>query len=210
MELIHKYFPDLTELQIARLEALDAQYRDWNSKINVISRKDIDHLYERHILHALALNIIFPAFEEGASVLDLGTGGGIPGIPLAIMYPDVNFTLLDGRNKKITVVNEIATALDLKNVNGVHGRAEELKNKKFDFVIARGVAGLDKLLPWTRKLLKRKHQHALPNGLWAYKGGNIQNEISSIGKHEYVEEYAIGDFYEEAYFEEKYILYVQG
>jgi 16S rRNA (guanine527-N7)-methyltransferase len=209
MELIKKYFPNLTELQYAQLEALGPQYRDWNSKINVISRKDIDHLYERHILHALTLKNII-SFKEGADVLDLGTGGGIPGIPLAILFPETNFTLLDGRGKKITVVNEIAGALDLKNVTGIHGRAEELKNKKFDFVVARGVASLDKLLGWTRRLLKEKQAHGTPNGLLAYKGGDIKAEIGRIPNHEYVETYPFTEYYEEPFFEEKYLLYVQG
>ena len=209
MELIKKYFPNLTELQYAQLEALEPQYRDWNSKINVISRKDIDHLYERHVLHALTLKKII-TFKKGRDVLDLGTGGGIPGIPLAILFPETNFTLLDGRGKKITVVNEIAAALDLKNVTGIHGRAEELKNKKFDFVVARGVASLDKLLGWSKKLLKKEQVHSTPNGLLAYKGGNIKAEIESIPHYEYVETYPFTEYYEEPFFEEKYLLYVQG
>ncbi len=209
MELIKKYFPNLTELQYAQLEALGAQYRDWNSKINVISRKDIDHLYERHILHAITLKKII-SFKEGGDVLDLGTGGGIPGIPLAILFPETNFTLLDGRGKKITVVNEIASALDLKNVRGLQGRAEEIKDEKFDFVVARGVASLDKLLRWTRRLLKEEQAHGVPNGLFAYKGGDIKAEIASIPRYEYVETHPFNEYYEEPFFEEKYLLYVQG
>lgn len=209
MEIINKYFTKLTPLQAERFAALGPLYTEWNEKINVISRKDIDALYERHILHAMALSNVIK-FKAGADILDLGTGGGIPGIPLAILFPETNFTLLDGRGKKITVVNEIAAALDLKNVTGIHGRAEEIKKTKFDFVVARGVAGLDKLLPWTRKLLKTTQQHAIPNGLLAYKGGKIKSEIASVGKHEYIETYPIKEMFEEPFFEEKYILYVQG
>jgi 16S rRNA (guanine527-N7)-methyltransferase len=209
MELINKYFPDLTELQRERLEMLKPLYTDWNEKINTISRKDIENLYERHILHALGLLKLLQ-FEPGSDILDLGTGGGIPGIPLAIMMPDVQFRLIDGRGKKITVVNEIAAALDLKNVKGEQKRAEELKGAKFDFVVARGVTTIDKLTIWSRRLMKDDHINQVPNGLLAYKGGDLSKEKKLLPKHEYYEIHDMKDWFEEPFFEEKHIMYVQG
>ena len=209
MELIDKYFTELTDLQRERLEMLEPLYREWNDKINTISRKDIDNLYERHILHALGLLKVL-RFEPGSHILDLGTGGGIPGIPLAIMMPDVQFRLVDGRGKKITVVNESATALDLKNVKGEHKRAEEIKDAKFDFVIARGVTTIDKLVIWSRRLMKEEHINQIPNGLLAYKGGDLRKEKKLLPKHEYHETHDMKDWFEEPFFEEKHIMYVQG
>ena len=209
MELIDKYFDGLSDLQREQLSMLGNLYREWNDKINVVSRKDIDNLYERHILHALGLLKVVQ-FKKGSDILDLGTGGGIPGIPLAIMMPEVNFRLVDGRNKKIIVVNEIAQALDLKNVIGEHKRAEELKKVKFDFVVARGVTTVDKLLVWTRMLLKDNHINTLPNGLIAYKGGNLDRETQLLPRHEYYDIYPFKNHFEEAFFKEKYIMYVQG
>jgi 16S rRNA (guanine527-N7)-methyltransferase len=209
MELINKYFTELTELQRERLEMLKPLYTEWNEKINTISRKDIENLYERHILHALGLLKLLQ-FEPGSDILDLGTGGGIPGIPLAIMMPDVQFRLIDGRGKKITVVNEIAAALDLKNVKGEQKRAEELKGAKFDFVVARGVTTIDKLTIWSRRLMKDDHINQVPNGLLAYKGGDLSKEKKLLPKHEYYEVHDMKDWFEEPFFEEKHIMYVQG
>ncbi len=208
MELILKHFPDLTEVQIAQMEQLGPLYRDWNEKINVISRKDIDHLYAHHILHALGIPKVVK-FRTGASILDLGTGGGLPGIPLAILYPNVQFTLIDGTRKKIKVVEEIASAIGLENVEARHIRAEELKGR-FDFVVCRAVASLDKLVPWAQRLLKREERHALPNGLLTLKGGNLKNEIKALGKGQYVELFPLTDYFPLEYYIEKYVVYVQG
>jgi len=207
MEIIREYFPQLTEKQAQQFSQLGDLYADWNSKINVISRKDIDNLYERHILHSLAI-AKFIKFRTGSKIVDLGTGGGFPGIPLAILFPNVEFTLIDGTRKKITVVNAVAEAIGLENVVGLQARAEELK-MRFDFVVTRAVATLDKLRPWAQRLIHQKDVHPVPNGLIALKGGRINGEIAALGKGTYVETYPLNDYFKEAFFEEKYLVYVQ-
>lgn len=212
MQLLDKYFPDLTDVQRARFGQLVPLYTEWNARINVISRQDIENLEERHILHSLAIAKMIQ-FKPGASILDLGTGGGFPGIPLAILFPETRFTLVDGTGKKIRVVQEVAGALGLSNVTAIHARVEELKmNGQFDFVLSRGVTTLDKLLLWSQRLLKKKHTHAYPNGIIALKGGDLRAEIKALpGKGEsYSEIFPIRDFFNEAFFDEKYVVYVQG
>ncbi len=212
MELIKKYFPKLSAEQLAQFEQLEPLYREWNDKINVISRQDIENLTERHVLHSLAIARVI-GFGPDAQVLDLGTGGGFPGIPLAIFFPETKFTLVDGTGKKIKVVQEVAEALGLKNVTAIHSRVEDLKmNGQFDFVLSRGVAPIDKLLVWGQKFLKKKHFHALPNGILALKGGDLRAEIKALpgkGKN-YSDIFKIKDFFTEPFFEEKSVVYVQG
>ncbi len=209
MDSILKYFPDLTNKQQAQFARLDALYRDWNSKINVISRKDIDNLYAHHVLHALAIAKIVQ-FKPGAEVLDIGTGGGFPGIPLAIFFPETRFTLVDGTRKKITVVQEVASAIDLENVTAMHQRVEDFKQRKFDFAVSRAVAPLEKLADWSFRLIKLKdQQHALPNGLIALKGGDIKAEIKALPRRSYTETYPLSSFFTEVYYEEKFAIYVQ-
>jgi 16S rRNA (guanine527-N7)-methyltransferase len=212
MDLLKKYFPNLPAEQVALFERLPALYSEWNDKINVISRQDIENLEERHILHSLAVAAFFQ-FKPDARVLDLGTGGGFPGIPLAIMFPAVSFTLVDGTGKKIRVVQEIAAALDLKNVEARHARVEELRMfGQFDFVLSRGVAPIDKLLNWSKKLLKTRHKHAYPNGIIALKGGDLRKETDALpgkGKN-YTEIFPIREKFTEPFFDEKFVLYVQG
>lgn len=208
MKLIKKYFPDLSSQQIELFERLGPLYLDWNQKINLISRKDIDNLYDHHILHSLALAKMVQ-FKPGAEILDLGTGGGLPGIPLAIFFPEVQFTLIDGTRKKIMVVEHIIQQLGLQNAKAQQIRAEELKHK-FDYVICRAVASLDKLVIWSRPLLKRKQQHGLPNGLITLKGGNVKAEIRDLPKGEYAEINHLSKFFKEEYYQEKYAVYVQG
>ncbi len=209
MDIIHKYFEGLSEQQIAQLNALQELYTDWNAKINVISRKDIDNLYERHILHAMSLALVTD-FNDGAHIIDLGTGGGMPGIPLAILFPRVQFSLIDGTRKKIGVVQAIAQEIGLVNVTAKQVRIEEWKGQKADFVVSRAVARLDKLIPWTQSVLKKKHQHGYPNGLFALKGGNIQAEIDELHNEEYVELFSLSDLFEEDFYTEKFLVYVQG
>lgn len=207
MELIRKYFPDLNEHQIGQFAALEGLYRDWNEKINVISRKDIDNLYLHHVLHSLAI-ARFIQFKPGTKIIDLGTGGGFPGIPLAIIFPECHFTLVDSIKKKITVVDAVVEALGLTNVQTKNARVEELKDK-FDFVVTRAVAKIDILLPWSRKVLAKQQTNMYPNGLIALKG-DMREEIKLIPKFEYKEMVHIPQYFNEFYFEEKYLVYVQG
>ncbi len=210
MQIIEKYFPDLTDEQRQRFAALDGLYRDWNAKVNLISRKDIDNLYEHHVLHSLAIAKLI-RFKPGAEILDVGTGGGFPGIPLAILMPDVNFHLIDGTLKKIKVVQDVIEQLKLQNAKAQQVRAEELKGLRYDFIVTRAVAELDQLRLWTaQRLLKTKESHSLPNGLIALKGGNIKTEIKALPKGEYVETHPISDYFDEDYFKEKYVVYLQG
>ncbi|MBK9735899.1 MAG: 16S rRNA (guanine(527)-N(7))-methyltransferase RsmG [Saprospiraceae bacterium] len=207
MKLIHNYFPKLSEHQTSQFDMLKPLYEEWNAKINVISRKDIDNLYLHHVLHSLAI-AKFIQFKPGTKIIDLGTGGGFPGIPLAILFPECNFTLVDSIRKKITVVQAVAEALELSNVNTQTIRVEEMK-EKFDFVVTRAVAKIDQLLPWSRKVLSKTQTNMYPNGLIALKG-NMSEEIKLIPKFEYKEIIHIPTYFNEHYFEEKYVFYVQG
>jgi len=207
MDIITKYFEDLSETQLTRFAALQGLYAEWNDKINVISRKDLENLYEKHILHSLAI-ARFISFRDQTKVLDLGTGGGLPGIPLAIFFPMVRFTLIDGIGKKVKVAEDIARQLGLENVTTIHGRAEELKTQ-YDFVVTRAVADLTSLLNWTRKLISPKHKNAWPNGIIALKGGDLKEEIKALPKNIYVDRSPLNKWFDEPFFEEKQIIYMQ-
>jgi len=206
--IIHKYFSDLSETQERQLAQLGPLYTEWNEKINVVSRKDIDHIYTHHILHSLSI-AAFVQFDPEANVLDLGTGGGFPGIPLAILFPETQFMLIDGTGKKIRVVQEIVDELGLQNVEAKQQRAEEIKNRKFDFVVTRAVAKTLQLWQWTERLYTAKQRHIVPNGLIALKGGDIKAEIKAMPRGTYHDLVPISDMFEEAYFETKSILYIQ-
>jgi len=208
MEQLLTYFPDLSAIQQAQLGQLDPLYREWNEKINVISRKDIDNLYPHHVLHSLAIAKVLQ-FLPGTRVLDLGTGGGFPCIPLAILFPETEFVLIDGIKKKITVVNEVAAALGLKNVEARQQRSEERKGKSFDFVVTRAVAALEKLVLWSMPLIKDEQRHGLPNGLIALKGGDVKAEIKTLPRSAYTEVYPIQKMFAGDFFEEKVVVYVQ-
>ena len=207
MEVIKKYFPRLTENQSKQFAQLPDLYTDWNSKINVISRKDITEIMTHHVLHSLAI-ARYINFKPNAKVLDLGTGGGFPGIPLAIFFPETQFILMDGTGKKIQVVQGVADALCLNNVTAIHGRAEESKTK-VDFVVSRAVAPLSQLAEWCMHLIKKESIHAVPNGLFALKGGQLSGEIKELPRHLITEKHPLSSYYKEPYFEEKYLLYVQ-
>ena len=204
MELINKYFPSITSEQRERFAALDALYRDWNSKINVISRKDIDNLYEHHILHSLGIAKLI-AFKSGTRIMDLGTGGGFPGIPLAIMFPDVQFHLVDSIGKKIRVCDEVRTALGLTNVTTEWSRAENVKDK-FDFVVSRAVMPLADLVKLIRKNIAKDSHNAMPNGLICLKGGELANEVLPMKSHTLITD--LSDYFEEEFFETKKVVYV--
>ena len=205
MSLIAHYFPALTPEQLERFAALDALYHDWNAKINVISRKDIDNLYEHHVLHSLGIAEVIN-FRPGTTVMDLGTGGGFPGIPLAIMFPDVQFHLVDSIGKKIRVCNEVITALGLTNVTTQHGRAEEVK-QHFDFIVSRAVMPLADLVKISRRLITKRQQNALPNGLIALKGGELEHEAAAVSGEKLIT--PLSDYFTEEYFETKKVVYVQ-
>jgi len=204
MELILKYFPDLTEKQKQQFSSLYDLYTDWNAKINVISRKDIANLYEHHVLHSLGIAKVI-RFKSGTRIMDLGTGGGFPGIPLAIMFPDVQFHLMDSIGKKVRVATEIANAIGLQNVTFRHARAEEEK-QLFDFVVSRAVMPLADLLKIVRKNIAKEQHNALPNGLICLKGGELQNEAMPF-KHK-TTLFDLKDYFEEEFFETKKVVYV--
>lgn len=204
MEQILKYFPELTEEQRMQMAQLDALYRDWNAKINVISRKDIDNLYEHHVLHSLAIAKTLH-FKPDTKVLDFGTGGGFPGIPLAIMFPEVRFKLIDGTGKKILVASEIAKALGLKNVIAEQRRGEEEKGK-YDFVVSRAVMPLPDLVKIVKKNIAKQQQNAMPNGLLVLKGGNLDAEIHNFRR--VVEVIPVDMFFDEEWFREKNVIYL--
>ncbi|HUS02038.1 MAG TPA: 16S rRNA (guanine(527)-N(7))-methyltransferase RsmG [Chitinophagaceae bacterium] len=207
MDIITKYFADFTEKQLQQFAALKGLYAEWNEKINVISRKDMENFYEHHVLHSLAIATEFE-FPGGYNVIDIGTGGGFPGIPLAIFFPDVQFHLVDSINKKLKVVNEVAHAIGLKNVTTQHTRAEGIKDKKFDVVVSRAVAPLKDLWYWTLPLLKKKpiDQPKKLTGLICLKGGDLSKEISESGLRP--KAWSIEKIFDEEFFKEKYILNV--
>ena len=204
MDEILKYFPNLTEKQKNQYNALYELYVDWNSKINVISRKDIDNLYERHVLHSLGI-AEFIKFKPNSAILDVGTGGGFPGIPLAIMFPKVQFTLIDSIGKKIKVGTEVANAIGLKNISFKHLRVQDEKGK-FDFVVSRAVMPLDELVKLVKKNISPKQQNALPNGLICLKGGELQHEILPFKN--IAETCELGEIFEGEFFKTKKVVYL--
>lgn len=205
MEIIKKYFADFTPQQIEQFDSLKDLYTEWNQKINVISRKDMDHFYEHHVLHSLSIATQFD-FPNGYEIMDLGAGGGFPGIPLAIFFPEVQFHLVDSINKKLKVVQAIAEAIDLKNVTVQHLRAEEIKNRQFDLVVSRAVAPLKELWHWSKPLLKKKpiDQPKKLTGLICLKGGDLKKEIAESGCQAKV--WPIDSIFEELFFQEKFII----
>ena len=204
MNIIQKYFPQLSAEQQHQVALLDELYRDWNAKINVISRKDIDNLYEHHVLHSMAIAKMVN-FRPGTRILDFGTGGGFPGIPLAILYPECQFKLIDGTGKKIRVAQEVAQAIGLKNCNPVHLRGEEEKDK-YDFIVSRAVMPLPDLVKIVKKNIAKEQKNALPNGIICLKGGNLEGELQPYRK--YVEKTELSQWFSEEWFKEKYVIYL--
>lgn len=205
MTLLSSYFPDLSPEQIRQFEALEGLYQTWNAQINVISRKDTDHFYERHVLHSLAISKIVQ-FLPGSSVLDIGTGGGFPGIPLAILFPEVQFHLVDSIGKKIKVVQEVAASLGLQNVQASHARAETIKDR-YDFIVSRAVTQMPVFLTWVKGKSAKKNLHNLKNGVLYLKGGDLSEELAGLRYP--VKEFPISEFYKEEFFETKKVVYVQ-
>ncbi len=204
MDLILKYFPGLTDTQKVQIKLLPVIYNDWNEKINVISRKDIGSLYEKHVLHSLAIGRVI-RFRKGTTIFDVGTGGGFPGIPLAILFPEASFYLIDSVGKKIKVVNAVIEALGLKNTIAEQIRAEQI-NKKFDFVVSRAVSDLPAFVALVKKNIKKEQLNSLPNGILYLKGGNFDDEISLFRKRIYV--YELSEIFSEEYFSTKKLIHL--
>ncbi|MBO9620073.1 MAG: 16S rRNA (guanine(527)-N(7))-methyltransferase RsmG [Niabella sp.] len=214
MDILLKYFDDFTPAQLEQFKALEDLYTDWNEKINVISRKDIGSLYERHVLHSLGIAALFN-FKPGMQIVDLGAGGGFPGLPLAIFFPETEFLLVDSIGKKLKVVDGVAEAIGLKNIQTRHSRIEEVKNRQFDFVVSRAVAPLKSLWQWSKPLIKKNTEKHVPSliekgdhapGLICLKGGDLAQEISESGTRPHV--LPLTELFTEPFFEEKYLVYV--
>jgi len=203
MELILKYFPNLTDNQIDKFEKLKDLYQDWNSKINVVSRKDIDELYLRHVLHSLGIAKVI-AFKKGAKILDVGTGGGFPGIPLAILFPDCNFHLVDSINKKLKVVDGVASSLGLTNVKTTHTRVEAIKGT-YDFIVSRAVAAMPTFVYWVKGKIAKKQNNTLKNGILYLKGGDLTEELKN---YKTTTIYNLSDYYTEDFFETKKLVHL--
>jgi 16S rRNA (guanine527-N7)-methyltransferase len=203
-DILYKYFPNLSTTQKEQFDKLEELYRFWNAQINVISRKDIESLYLHHILHSLSIAKVMP-FLQGEKVLDVGTGGGFPGIPLAILFPDTHFHLVDSIGKKIKVVHEISTSIGLENLVSTHARAEQIDDK-FHFIISRAVTQLKDFYPWVRGKFAKTPLNKLPNGVLYLKGGNLEEELKASGLTE-VHLYPLNTYFEEEYFETKYVVY---
>jgi 16S rRNA (guanine527-N7)-methyltransferase len=204
MEIIHKYFKDLTATQIEQFSKLQELYKDWNLKINVVSRKDIDELYLRHVLHSLAIAKLVQ-FKPGSKVLDVGTGGGFPGIPLAILFPETQFHLVDSIGKKIKVVNEVAEGLGLTNVKTTNGRVEEKVKDTYDFIVSRAVAQMETFVRWTKGKISKKQNHVLKNGILYLKGGDLTEELKLYTSATI---YDLTDYFEEDFYETKKLVHL--
>jgi 16S rRNA (guanine527-N7)-methyltransferase len=205
MNNIKEYFTDLSPKQEEQFGKLSELYSFWNEQINVISRKDMDEFYNRHVLHSLGIAKII-SFEKGADVLDIGTGGGFPGIPLAILFPETNFHLVDSIGKKIKVVTEVANALGLKNVRATHARAEDVEGQ-YDFIVSRAVTAMPAFLPWTKDKFKKKNLHELPNGILYLKGGDLTEEMSTVNK--FYKIHPLNTIFNDEFFETKAVVYVR-
>lgn len=213
LDIITKYFSDFTPLQLEQLRKLEGLYKEWNAKINVISRKDIDSLYEKHVLHSLSIAAAFD-LPDNTDIIDIGTGGGFPGVPLAIFFPNIRFHLVDSIRKKLTIIEEVKNEIGLKNITTQHTRAEEIKSKKFDFAVSRAVAPLKDLLQWSRPLIRTKEfktkneegESIIKSGLICLKGGDLAEEISESRARPKMME--IHKIFPEEYFREKYLLYL--
>ncbi|MGB0933099.1 MAG: 16S rRNA (guanine(527)-N(7))-methyltransferase RsmG [Lishizhenia sp.] len=203
--LLEQYFPGLTPTQKKQFDQLAALYEEWNAKINVISRKDVDNFYERHVLHSLGIAKVIE-FKKGTRILDVGCGGGFPGIPLAILFPDVEFHLVDSIGKKITVVTEIAAAIGLTNLKASHMRAEEVKDK-YDFVVSRAVTAMPKFLQWVSNKISKQDKNGYPNGVFYLKGGDLREEMKPVKR--YKEYHELNAFFEGEFFETKKVVYVR-
>ena len=203
MQEIEKYFPDLTETQQLQFKKLKDLYKDWNLKINVVSRKDIDEIYLRHVLHSLGIAKI-QSFKPGSSILDVGTGGGFPGIPLAILFPETNFHLVDSIGKKIKVVNEVAEGLELQNVKTSNCRVEEI-DEQYDFIVSRAVAQMETFVRWVKGKVKKKSEHELKNGILYLKGGDLSEELA---KYQTAKIYELSDYFDEEFFDTKKVVHL--
>ena len=203
MELIRKYFPELTETQINQFEALEGLYRDWNAKINVVSRKDIDELYLRHVLHSLAIAKVIQ-FKDDSTILDVGTGGGFPGVPLAIMFPNCKFHLVDSINKKLKVINAVCEALEITNIKTTHSRVEAI-DETFDFIVSRAVTAMPEFTKWVKGKIEKRQQNDLKNGILYLKGGDLTEELRQYTN---VKAFLLSDYFEEDFFETKKVIYL--